>query len=174
MYSKGHFVDNFVFIFGKNDRKKQFFWDILTFISIAWYTLNLFLYYLIKTCAEFFCLPIYQFYEWLYHFSKVLNKNYCFVCNALNYSLKYYYYVCYKKRKVALLSLKKPTKKLRMMPFPSLHFPPELMKKCVHTTEMSLAGGLGGTRNLGIQLTQFQPGRADYAHQLLLAPALKT
>ena len=47
-----------------------------------------------------------QFSTWLYHFFKVLNKNYCFVCNALNYSLKYYYHVCYKKRKVALLSLK--------------------------------------------------------------------
>ena len=62
-------------------------------------------------------------------FSKVLNKNYCFVCNALNYSLKYYYHVCYKKKKSCTTLVKKPTKKLRMMPFPSLHFPPELMKK---------------------------------------------
>ena len=64
---------------------------------------------------------------------KVLNKNYCFVCNALNYSLKYYYHVCYKKRKSCTTLVKKPTKKLRMMPFPLFAFSPELMKKCVHT-----------------------------------------
>ena len=83
-----------------------------------------------------------QFSTWLYYFSKVLNKNYCFVCNALNYSLKYYYHVCYKKRKkVALISLKNQQRSWEWCHFLFLHFPHELMKKCVHTKGQLISEG---------------------------------
>ena len=77
-----------------------------------------------------------QFSTRLYHFSKVLNKNYCFVCNALNYSLKYYYHVCYKKRKVALLSLKNQQRSWEWCHFRFCIFPQSWWKN-VYTLKVS-------------------------------------
>ena len=44
-----------------------------------------------------------------------------------------------------------------------------------YLTVMPLAGGQGGfypTRNLGVQLTLFQPGGADYVHHITASPTV--
>ena len=46
-----------------------------------------------------------------------------------------------KKKKSCTTLVKKPTKKLRMMPFPLFAFSPELMKKCVHTKGQLISEG---------------------------------